>query len=141
MKLEFLDGTQLEVTNIFGGPRLVMGVMRDTLRIEISPNTIEFKDLKVLFKDNPATVMLYCYTDTVDDSGNVVTEKNEIGEGYSIFVSVSDEERKVAAPPGRLAPDEIEEVFVVTIAQMTYQEYHQTQTLNPEEADPSNPTE
>lgn len=138
MKLEFLDGTQLEVINIFGGPRLVMGVMRDTLRIEVSPNTIDFKDLKTLFKDNPATALLYCYTETVDESGNNITEKNEIGEGYSIFVSVSDEERKVAAPPGRLAPDEIEEVFVVTIAQMTYQEYHQTQTSKPEAVNPSN---
>ena len=32
MLLEFVDGTQLTVRDIFGGPRLVSGVMRDTDR-------------------------------------------------------------------------------------------------------------
>lgn len=120
MILEFLDGSQIDVIAIFGGPQLINGVMRDTLRIEVSP-TIEFDKLKSHFKDNPKTSMLYSYTESAD--GSEVT-KNEIGEGYNIFVSISDEERKKASPPGRLLPDQIEEVYVVTIAQMTYQEYH-----------------
>lgn len=130
MKLEFLDGSQIDVLTIIGGPRLIMGVMRDTLRIEVSPSSIGFDELKSHFKDNPKTGMLYTYTDVndVDEDGNPITTsvKNEIGEGYKIFVSISDEERKVTAPPGRLLPDQVEEVYIVTIAQMTYQEYHQS---------------
>lgn len=124
MILEFLDGSKIDVNAIFGGPQLVNGVLRDTLRIEVDPTTISFNDLKSHFKDNPKTSMLYSYTDGLDDSGNPIEVKNEIGEGYNIFVSISDEERKKSTPPGRIQPDQMEEVFVVTIAQMTYQEYH-----------------
>lgn len=138
MKLEFLDGSQIDVLTIIGGPRLIMGTMRDTLRIEVSPETIGFDELKSHFKDNPKTGMLYTYTDntTTDEDGNVVTEliKNEIGEGYKIFVSISDEERKVASPPGRLLPDRTEEVYIVTIAQLTYQEYNQSLSDQVEES-------
>lgn len=125
MKLEFLDGSQIEILTIIGGPRLIMGTMRDTLRIEVSPKSIGFEELKSHFKDNPKTRMLYTYTD-VNEEGRTIEVKNEIGEGYSIFVSISDEERIIAAPPGRLLPDKVEEVYIVTIAQMTYQEYNQT---------------
>lgn len=124
MRLEFLDGSQIEILTIIGGPRLIMGTMRDTLRIEVSPKTIGLEELKSHFKDNPKTKMLYSYTD-VEEDGQITEVKNEIGEGYTIFVSISDEERRIAAPPGRLLPDKIEEVYIVTIAQMTYQEYNQ----------------
>lgn len=133
MILEFVDGTQIEVEAIFGGPRLINGVMRDTLRIEVSPNTIGFDDLKSLFKNNPATSMLYSYTNNIDEEGNAITEKNTIGEGYNIFVSISDETRKVVTPPGMLLPDKLEDIFIVTIAQMTYQEYHETHQDSEEE--------
>lgn len=133
MILEFVDGTQIEVEAIFGGPRLINGVMRDTLRIEVSPDTIGFDDLKVLFKNNPATSMLYSYTNNIDGEGNTITEKNTIGEGYNIFVSISDETRKVVTPPGMLLPDKLEDIFIVTIAQMTYQEYHETHQDSEEE--------
>lgn len=133
MILEFVDGTQIEVEAIFGGPRLINGVMRDTLRIEVSPDTIGFDDLKSLFKNNPATSMLYSYTNNIDEEGNTITEKNTIGEGYNIFVSISDETRKVVTPPGMLLPDKLEDIFIVTIAQMTYQEYHETHQDSEEE--------
>lgn len=133
MILEFVDGTQIEVEAIFGGPRLINGVMRDTLRIEVKPDTIEFDSLKALFKDNPATSMLYSYTNNIDEEGKTISEKNTIGEGYNIFVSISDETRKVVTPPGMLLPDKMEDVFIVTIAQMTYQEYHETHQDSEEE--------
>ena len=120
MVLEFLDGTQLEVKAIFGGPRLIMGVMRDVLRIEVDPNTIGFADLRAMFKENPNTRMLYTY---VEEDGIPDPERKLIGEGYMIFVSISDEERKVTVPPGVMAPDQKEEIFVVQIAQQTYAEY------------------
>lgn len=119
MILEFLDGSKMEVLSIFGGPRLINGVMRDTLRIEISPSAVKFEELRECFKNNPKTAMLYTYTEDSDT-------KNNIGEGYQIFVSISDEERKIAVVPGKMVPDEYEEVYVVTIAQMTYQEYTST---------------
>lgn len=125
MILQFKDGTQLDVLGIFGGPRLIMGVMRDTLRIEVDPSTTSFGELKTLFKNNPNTSTLYSYTESVDDNNRPIIKRNEIGEGYEIFVSISDEHRRVTPPPGKIVPDQLEEVFVVTIAQMTYQEYQQ----------------
>lgn len=123
MILEFLDKSQIEIIAIFGSPKLVMGVMRDTLNIEVSPSSISFEDLKSHFKDNPKTGTLYTYGETTDETGNIVTGKITIGEGYNIFVSITDENRKAPSPPGRLVPDKIEEVYVVSIAQMTYQEH------------------
>ena len=127
MKLEFRDGSQIDVIAIFGGPRLINGVMRDTLRIEVSPETIEFEELKSHFKDNPKTSMLYSYTEEPTVNGTVL-QKNFIGEGYNIFVSISNEIRRVQNPPGILAPDVMEEVNIVTISQMTYQEYSASNT-------------
>lgn len=118
MILEFLDKSQLDVLSIFGGPRLINGVMRDTLRIEVSPSIITFDELKASFKDNPKTATLYTYSNFDDP-----TIKHEAGIGYMIFVSITDEERRIISPPGKMVPDEFEEVFIVTIAQMTYQEY------------------
>lgn len=125
MLLEFGNGTQLEVDNIIGGPRLVMGVLRDTLRIEVYPHVMEFKELKSLFEQGDGT---FYTTEEVD--GEV--QKVMIGEGYTILVAVSDEKRKVGTPPGRLLPDQYEEIYVVTIAQETYQEHLLKQMNAPE---------
>ena len=51
MKLEFIDKSQIEVLTIFGGPSLVNGVMRDTLRIEVDPNKVNLNDLKEIFEN------------------------------------------------------------------------------------------
>lgn len=123
MLLEFLDGSQIEVNEIFGGPKLIMGVMRDTLRIEVSPDTMTIDELKAHFKNQEKCRTLYSYTDDVDDDGAPIVVRNTIGEGYTIFVSVSDEERLVRCQPGLLRPDKVEEVLVVTVAQMKYNEY------------------
>ena len=124
MTLEFLDGTQLEVITIIGGPKLIGGVMRDTLQIEVDPSVATLEQLKTLFKDPIKCRTLYGYNEAVDESTDQVsTVRETIGEGYTIFVSVADEERHIAAPPGYLQPDTIEEVCVVQIAQLTYAEY------------------
>lgn len=124
MTLEFLDGTQLEVITIIGGPKLIGGVMRDTLQIEVDPSVATLEQLKALFKDPIKCRTLYGYNEAVDESTDQVsTVRETIGEGYTIFVSVADEERRIAAPPGYLQPDTIEEVYVVQIAQLTYAEY------------------
>jgi hypothetical protein len=126
MLLEFIDGKQLTVNEIFGGPKLVNGVMRDTLRIEISPDTASMEDLKAMFKDQQKCRTLYSIRDDEDEDGNPIQVRNTIGEGYTIFVSISDEERIIKCAPGILVPDTIEEVYIATISQMTYNEYVET---------------
>lgn len=126
MILEFLDGTQLKVRDIFGGPRIVMGVMRDTFRIEVDHDVSTFEELKKLFKDNPNAKILYTYVDDVDEDGNTIQKRVEAGEGYTIFVSITDETRRVNNVPGRIAPEKTEEVYVIQIAQQTYDEYSGT---------------
>jgi len=116
MLLEFENGFRLEVDNIIGGPRLVMGVLRDTLRIEVLPNVMDFKELKSLFENNSGN--LY----TIEEVDGEM-KKSLIGEGYTILVSVSDENRKITTLPGRLLPDRYEEIYAVTVAQETYQEH------------------
>lgn len=123
MILEFLNGEQITVNAIFGGPKLISGVMRDTLRIEINPETISFDDLKSKFKDNSNLSKLYAYSESIDSEGNMNLVKTEIGEGYNIFISISDEERHIQQVPGKLAPAVTEEVYIVTIAQQTYEEF------------------
>ncbi len=115
MILEFATGVKIEVQNIFGSSQLIFGSMRDTLTIEVSPQTITFERLKQLFEYNiDGTSILYSQTDE---------ERCEIGKGYSIFVSITDEYRMKQKEPGCLIPDELEEVYIVKIAQMTYAEY------------------
>lgn len=115
MILEFADQSQLEIKNIYGAPKLVDGVLRDTLVITVDPDTIEFAELRSNFYQNDKVSMLYTYEGE---------EKITIGEGYKIFVSISDERRKIQRVPGKMEPDRYEHVYVVTIAQMTYEEYH-----------------
>lgn len=118
MILEFADGDQISVDAIYGSPKLIGGVMRDVLRIELSPELYTFDELKSKFKDNPNTSTLYTYSES---NGEKV--KNEVGKGYKIFVSISDEEKHIQHVPGKLAPAVTKEVYVVTIAQQTYEEY------------------
>lgn len=121
MVLEFNDTSRLEVLTIIGGPKLINGVLRDTLEIEVDPSTINFDELKRQFKEEKVS-KLYTYVDDVDEEGNAVQVRTEIGEDYTIFVSISDEERKIVQPPGKVVPDQYEEVYIVTIAQITYAE-------------------
>ena len=117
MILEFLDKSQIEVKAIFGSPRLILGTMRDTLNIEVSPSVCSFETLKEHFKDNPKTMFLYTYTEDSE------SHRIEIGQGYKVFVSITNEIREIPNEPGKLAPVSTEEVYVVTMAQLTYQEY------------------
>lgn len=124
MKLEFFDGTQVEVIAILGGPKLIGGIMRDTLQIEIDPSVMEFNALKQLFQDEDKCRTLYSWTEDVDpetDEGGMI--RNTVGEGYIKFISISDEFRTVKCPPGMMLPDTTEELYVVNIAQLTYSEY------------------
>lgn len=128
MKLEFVDGSQLCIKDIFGGPRLVDGVMRDTLRIEVDPETISFNDLKAIFENTDNLRKIIGYREVTKD-GETSLVKSDIGEGYQIFVTIEDTKRKVKPPIGKLTPDKYEEVYIVTIAQYTYQEYTSTNSI------------
>lgn len=120
--LELLDGQQIEVVRILGGPRLINGVMRDTLSIEVDPSTMSLDELASIFKDSSKTNHLFTYIDENDSKVKV-----EIGEGYDIFVSAHLEHRKVDRVPGKIAPDQYEDIIVVNIAQLTYDEYQDFQ--------------
>ncbi len=123
MILEFEDGQQITVKAILGGPRLVDGVMRDVLRVEIDPETMAFRDVKTLFTQPSKTNHLYTYGEEPDENGDPVVKKILSGEGYNHFVSISEERRRVIYPPGRIRPPEYEEIIAVCVAQMTYEEY------------------
>lgn len=132
MILEFIDKSQIEVLTIFGGPSLVKGVMRDTLRIEVDPNKVNLNDLKEIFENKYKCLRLFTY-DT-DEGENV---KTEIGEGYCVFVSCKTEKREKIHFPGKIMPTEYEDINIVTTAQYTYDEWqellHNLETSDNEE--------
>jgi hypothetical protein len=127
MTLEFNDGTKIEVITIFGGPRLCQGHMRDVLTFEISPTSNTFDNLRKLFIDNRKTKLMYTYTNWTDEHNTSGTTKNLIGESYSMLVSITLERRQVPVPPGKLMPVTMEDVFIVRMAQLTVEEYDESE--------------
>ncbi|MCM1440760.1 MAG: hypothetical protein NC131_16400 [Roseburia sp.] len=132
MILEFIDKRQIEVLTIFGGPSLVKGITRDTLRIEVDPSRFSLKELEDLFTKKYACIRLFTY-DT--DEGERI--RTEIGLGYCVFVSCQEEKREKIYFPGMIMPKEYETVNIVTIAQYTYEEWQEVlnhlETSNDEE--------
>ena len=123
MILEFVDGSSIDVIAIFGSPVNINGTMRDVLTIDIDPNTISQNKLREIFNNTNNLAHLYTYEDEVNENDEIVTSKIEIGEGYTILLNVEKETRKVEKFPGKITPDEFTSVLVVTIAQMTYDEW------------------
>lgn len=123
MFLQFSDKSRIEVRNIFGGSKLVNGVLRDTLRIEIDPSVTNYDELCELFKDNPKTSVLNSITTQLDDDGNSIETVSHIGVGYTVFVSISNERIKKNPVPGQIEKPVYEDIFVVQISQQTYEEY------------------
>ena len=122
MKLEFADGTQLNVLTIHGGKQYIRGGQRDVLTIDVSPADATIAELIALFQSGEKTGVLT----SIDDSG----ERHEIGADYVLYLSVSNELREIASEPGVLEPPVYEEVNAVKIAQLTYVEKHTEQLLS-----------
>lgn len=120
MTIEFMNGETLEVKQVFGGARLIDGIKRDVLRIEVSP-TIEKEELERLFKDNPNAFRIYSYVSR--EESPTIAKRVIMAEGYTIFIGVTSEKKIIPHRPGLLLPDKSEFVNVVSIAQMTYEEY------------------
>lgn len=118
MVLEFADGTQLTILDIYGGPRDTLGATRDVLSIEFDTNTISFKELREFFMDNPNTNQLFTY---VLENGEET--KKEIGIGYNICISIAEVRRLIKTRPGTIVKPEIEDLYIVELAQQTYYEY------------------
>ena len=134
-KLEFADGRRINVKSIYGGPQLINGAMRDTLKIEVDPKEFNFNSLKALFGE-PSNLETISFITETDGSGDVKsgTElKTTIGTGYTILVSISDEFRTESPVPGSMNPPSTKEVIVVTISQETYAE-HQLRILQNKES-------
>jgi hypothetical protein len=121
MILEFKDGTQIEVNNIFGGPQLIFGSMRDCLTIEFDPDKYKFEELKQYFTDRSNTIIMYTYENN---------ERIQVGEGYIKLVSISYEIRVVNNTViGPFSPPVTEEFYSVKIAQLNYAEYQLGSTI------------
>lgn len=122
MKLRFMDGKEIDVLRIYGGPKLIDGIKRDVLRIEVDPDYILFDDLKRCFENNPNTMVMYTDSSTVEN-GEPITELVELGVGYTKFISQTIENITIPHTPGKLEPDIVQKTYIVQIAQMTYDEY------------------
>ena len=118
MYLEFNDGTQLECIRILGGSRTIKGIERDCLSIEVDPYSIGLGNLERYFLNPSNMVHLY----TREKAGDI-SPKQEIGEGYMYLIGCRRESRKVKRTPGTMAPDEYNDILIVNIAQLTYEEY------------------
>ena len=117
MILQFKDNTSIEVITIIGRQRLTMGAMRDTLMIEIKPSKYSFEELKACFQNPDKTMKMY-----IHESENNEFPSNEL-VGYSMFVSISDEIRDVHNISGKMEAPITEEVYIVTMCQLTYAEF------------------
>lgn len=121
--LEFMNGSRIEVNVIFGGPVNVNGIIRDVLSIEINPKSISLTDLQTLF-DNPNNLAhLYTYELECDDNDIQFKTKIEIGEGYTILLGIEEVDQLIQPFPGKITKPQSKDVYIVTIAQMTYDEW------------------
>jgi hypothetical protein len=112
MILELKDGTKVIVNSIFGGPKKINGTERDVLRIEVDPTIYTASSLETLFKNNPNTDKLYTYpTNDAKES-----DRKEIGEGYTLFVSLQLESKHRLQVPGSVVTESTDSVYMVTIA-------------------------
>lgn len=121
MILEFANGSKINVMTIIGGPVNLNGITRDVLTIEVDPSVVPIDNLKRIFANTSNLAHLYTYEDSEDES--VADTKIEIGEGYTILISVEEITRKVNKFPGKIVEDTYETINLVTIAQMTYEEW------------------
>ena len=121
MILEFANGDKINVMTIIGGPVNFQGIIRDVLSIEVDPDEISIEELKRIFEDAPNLAYLYTYED--EEDGDIPYTKIEIGEGYTIVVGIEEVTRKVNQTPGKIVPDTYETINLVTLAQMTYEEW------------------
>lgn len=130
MKFEFTDGRTINVEGIYGSPQLIHGSMRDTLQIEINPNNINFNSLKALFSEPSNLETIYSISvHQEDELSDPIETRTEIGTGYTILVSITNEYRQTSPVPGTWEQPKIEELYIVVISQETYAE-HQLRLLN-----------
>ena len=120
MILEFVDGTQIIVNTIIGGPAIVGDNTRDVLTIEIDPNSISIANLESKFHNIKNLAHLYTY-EIDEETGNNC--KLEIGEGYTMVLKVESLTRVVPPFPGKISQIEYETIYIVKLAQLTYQEW------------------
>lgn len=121
MILEFANKSKINVLTIIGGPVNLDGITRDVLTIEIDPEVIPIETVERIFNDTKNLSHLYTYES--DEDGVLADERIEIGEGYTILLGIEKINRKINPFPGKIVPDTFETVCNVTLAQMTYDEW------------------
>jgi len=123
MILEFVDGTQIDVMVILGGPANINGIIRDVLTIEVSPALESLDNLNKVFNKTDNLARLYTYEEERNENYDILLNKIEIGEGYTILLGIDKVRRKINNFPGKIAPDMYEIIYQVQLAQMTYDEW------------------
>lgn len=119
--LEFKNKSQIKVMTILGGPINIDGITRDVLTIEVDPNIIDINTLRRIFEDAENISHLYTYES--DEDCILADTRIEIGEGYTILLGIEEITRKITPFPGKIVPDSFETIYTVTLAQMTYEEW------------------
>ena len=141
----------INVRAIFGYPSIVNGIERDTLRIEINAGIYDLEEIKKMFNKKYVLIKLYAYDEYVDvnksnngsapqdpgsephDPGYIPeggTNKTMsplyvIGEGYTIVSDIQKVRREIKNPitQGKMIPKQYEEVILVVLNQMTFEEW------------------
>lgn len=127
MKILFADDTQLEVIAVRGGQQYLQNAMRDVLTIETDPANASVATLRELFSDKEKTAFLRTVTEAEipnDETDETETREivSEIGEGYTLYLSASNEVREQPVTPGQIVPPQTVEINTVRVAQITYLE-------------------
>jgi hypothetical protein len=125
MILQFADKTELAVNAVRGGQQFVQNANRDVLTIEVPVESASFDNLRAIFQDRNKTKELCTIMENED--GDQV--RNSLGMHYTLYLSVTNEQKEIIAPPGSVEPPEYREVNTVRIAQLTYTEYQLEQIL------------
>ena len=133
MKLEFADGSQMEIRTIHGGQQYIQNANRDVLTIEIDPAVCALAELKDNFQDTAKTCLLATIqTNDVSvnqDGSEAIEERQEVGTDYTLYLSAANEVREIRSEPGVLEPPKTEEINIIKVAQLSYMEKLLTQIL------------
>ena len=117
MKIIFADETEIEVKTIYGMSQRIQNADRDVLIIEIDPNIADTEQLRDIFTDKNKTRRIR--TSTIIEEDESISD---VGNDYTLYLSVSNERREVHNTPGEINAPEWEIINIVKIAQLTYME-------------------
>ena len=92
-KLQFVDGTQVQILGCYGAPEYFRDSMRDTLEYRIDPSVLSFDEAEQLFTAENCDVI-----QLLDVYDNDATHIAHTHEGYTerVYLKLSEEKVLVA---------------------------------------------